>query len=62
MSLHRPYPPDTHTGDDGEAGAWLRRDEEAPDLIYRNGGTCGDTESGPDPHFHRSIRHDTYWV
>lgn len=40
MSLHRPYPPDTYTGERGEASAWLRRGDEAPDITHRNGGTC----------------------
>ena len=80
MSLHRPYPPDTYTGEHGEASAWLRRDDEAADITYRNGGTCeylatgdrtegrfglyrwtfGDDESGPGPHFHRSISEQFY--
>ena len=80
MSLHRPYPPDVYTGDGGEASAWVRRDDTAPDLTYRNGGTCeylatgdqtdgrfglyrwsfGAEESGPAPHFHRSIQESFY--
>ena len=80
MSLHRSYPPDTYTGEDGEASAWLRGGDEPPDITFRNGLTCeylatgdrtegrfglyrwtfGETESGPDPHFHRSISEQFY--
>lgn len=40
MSLPRPYPPDTYTGQGGEASAWLRRTDTEPDITYRSGGTC----------------------
>lgn len=40
MSLHRSYPPDTYTGDNGEASAWLRSADTPPDITYRTGGTC----------------------
>ncbi len=33
------YPPQLYTGDDGEASAWIRRDDEPADLTYSNGGT-----------------------
>lgn len=39
-SLHRPYPPASYTGEDGEASAWLRRGDVAPEIRYRSGGTC----------------------
>lgn len=78
--LHRPYPPDTYTGEQGEATAWLRPDETAPELTNSSGGSCeylatGDStgglyglyrwtfgagESGPPPHFHRSITESFY--
>jgi mannose-6-phosphate isomerase-like protein (cupin superfamily) len=80
MSLHRPYPPDTYHGEGGEVSAWVRRDNEPPEISYRSGGTCeyiatgdqtqgrfglyrwtfGDAETGPDPHFHRSISEQFY--
>lgn len=81
MSLPaRSYPPDTYRGATGEVSAWLRRDAEPADIIYRTGGTCeylatgdrtggrfglyrwtfGDAETGPDPHFHRSISEQFY--
>ena len=79
-SLHRPYPADAYRGEGGEVSAWLRRDDTAPEIAYRSGGTCeylatgdatgghyglyrwtfGDDESGPDPHFHRSITESFY--
>ena len=78
--LHRPYPPDVHTGDHGEATAWLRPDTTEPEITYAAGGTCeylatgdstgglyglyrwtfGEEESGPAPHFHRSITESFY--
>ena len=80
MSLPRSYPPDTYTGEGGEVSAWLRRDDEPPDVTFGNGRTCeyiaggdrtsgrfglyrwtfGETESGPDAHFHRSISEQFY--
>lgn len=80
MSLPRSYPPATYHGTDGEPSAWLRRDDESPDLVLGSGGTCeylatgdqtrgrfglyrwtfGEEESGPDPHFHRSISEQFY--
>ncbi|WP_380169551.1 cupin domain-containing protein [Jannaschia sp. R86511] len=78
--LPRPYPPATYEGATGEASAWLRRSDAAPDVVQRSGGTCeylatgdrtqgrfglyrwtfGDAESGPDPHFHRTISEQFY--
>lgn len=80
MSLPRSYPPDTYHGEGGEVSAWLRRDDEPPEITYRSGGTCeylatgdqtdgrfglyrwtfGEAETGPDPHFHRSISEQFY--
>jgi quercetin dioxygenase-like cupin family protein len=49
--LHRPYPDDVYTGDDGERSAWLRRSGSAAELVFTNGGTCeylatGDSTGG----------------
>jgi mannose-6-phosphate isomerase-like protein (cupin superfamily) len=80
VSLPRSYPPDTYHGEGGEVSAWLRRDDEPPEITYRSGGTCeylatgdqtdgrfgfyrwtfGEAETGPDPHFHRSISEQFY--
>ena len=40
MSLHRPYPPDSYLGDEGEVSAWLRRSDEPADITHDTGGTC----------------------
>jgi hypothetical protein len=80
VSLHRPYPPDSYLGDEGEVSAWLRRSDEPADITHDTGGTCeylatgdrtegrfglyrwtfGEAESGPGPHFHRSISEQFY--
>jgi mannose-6-phosphate isomerase-like protein (cupin superfamily) len=80
MSLPRQYPPETYDGEGGEVSAWVRRDDEPPEITYRSGGTCeylatgdqtsgrfglyrwtfGEVETGPDPHFHRSISEQFY--
>ena len=33
------YPPELYHGDQGEASAWIRRDDAPADLTYANGGT-----------------------
>ena len=33
------YPPELYHRDEGEATAWIRRDDAPADLTYSNGGT-----------------------
>jgi mannose-6-phosphate isomerase-like protein (cupin superfamily) len=40
MSLPRSYPPDTYTGEAGEASAWVRRADTPPEISYASGGSC----------------------
>ncbi len=53
--LHRPYPDDAYTGEGGEASAWMRRDEQPPEIEYRNGGSCAYLATGDQTNGHYGL-------